>query len=229
MKTQKLLVLFILFIFGCSSEEDPASGLQGNLTGKENQEQDQNDDQNQDVSINYVNIESPRGTRGTWKKEWSQEVGKAIDEHSRALVMETTIPESDLVKLNCKGFNDAKEEDKKRFWALLFSSISLYESDFVPTTRFWERGLNLWSEGLFQLSVSTGKYHTGCGHLTKENILEPLGNVNCAVAVMRNQMRVRGALFPGKAYYWSVLSSSTRFKVQSFFKSQMSELSFCHL
>jgi hypothetical protein len=225
MSTQKFLImistLISFLLTGCDNKEELEGILGGNVDGSTKVEGDK--------SINYVNVISPRGTSGKWLEEWSKAVGNAIDEHSRGLVMDVTIPASDLNALNCPGFNDARENDKKRFWALFMASISLYESSYNPNTRYWETGLNLWSEGLFQLSVSTGKYHEGCGHITKENILNPLANIKCAVAVMRNQMRVRGSLFPYKAYYWSVLTTYKKYKVQSFFKSQMGSLSFCQL
>lgn len=222
MKTRKFLAMvstsLVLLLTGCGNNED--SDL---LAGGQFQSNPKEGD------INYIDVTSPPYTAGNWLKEWSQAVGNAIDEHSRGLVMDVTIPSYDLSKLNCPGFNSAREEDKKRFWALFFASISLYESSYDPNTRYWETGLNVWSEGLFQLSVSTGRYHQGCGHITKENILHPLANIKCAVAVMRNQMRVRGSLFPSRAYYWSVLTTSKKYKVQNFFKSQMGSLSFCQL
>ncbi|MBK26719.1 MAG: hypothetical protein CME70_22150 [Halobacteriovorax sp.] len=224
MSNKKLILLLLVFVFGCKSEEEAAALLGGSGEQRVGDGPDSPSD-----SINYVNVRSPRGTSGKWKEAWSNAVGSAIDEHSRELAMEVTLPSSDLAKLNCPGFNQAKENDKKRFWALFMSSISLYETDFNPNTRYWERGLNLWSEGLFQLSVSTGRYHSGCGHITKDNILDPIGNIRCAVAVMRNQIRKRGSLFPTRAYYWSVLTTSKKYKVQNFFKSQMAGLSFCQL
>ncbi len=224
MSSKKVILLLLVFVFGCKSDED-ATAL---LSGVQDQRRVEDSD-SPNNSINYVNVNSPSGTSGNWKESWSSAVGSAIDEHSRELVMEVTLPPSDLANINCPGFNRAKENDKKRFWALFMSSISLYETDFNPNTRYWERGLNVWSEGLFQLSVSTGKYHRGCSHITKSNILGPIENIRCAVAVMRNQIRARGSLFPSRAYYWSVLTSSKRYKVQSFFKSQMAELRFCQL
>jgi hypothetical protein len=219
MNTRKALLLLVLLVFGCKSEEEARS-----LVGLEQISEDGGT-----TPLDYVTVKSPRGTSGTWENEWSQAVGSAIDEHSRELVMEVTLPSTDLATVNCPGFNRAKENDKKRFWALFLSSISLYETDFNSNTRYWERGLNVWSEGLFQLSVSTGKYHRGCSHISSSNILNPGANIKCAVAVMRNQIRSRGSIFPSKPYYWSVLTSYKKYKVQNFFKSQMSELAFCSL
>lgn len=220
MNTRKVLLLLVIFIFGCKSEEEASSLIELEIVSEEG-------GTGAVDSINYVTVKSPRGTSGTWETSWSEAVGNAIDEHSRELVMEVTLPSYDLAAVNCPGFNQAKENDKKRFWALFLSSISLYETDFNPRTRYWERGLNVWSEGLFQLSVSTGKYHRGCSHINSSNILNPISNIRCAVAVMRNQIRKKGSIFPSKPYYWSVLTSSKKYMVQNFFKTQMSSLSFC--
>jgi hypothetical protein len=214
--------LILTTLVSCNSEDQLALGPNDPVGGQRGVDPDRG-------HIDYADVDSPPGTSGTWKRSWSAQVGSSIDDHSTELIDEADIPYADLEALNCLGYTDASEEDKKRFWALFFSSISLYETDFNPNTRYWERGLNVWSEGLFQLSVSTGRYHSGCEHLSEENILDPFDNIDCAVAVMRNQMRVRGSLFPSRAYYWSVLTSTKKYKVQSFFKSQMSELSFCQL
>ncbi len=222
MKMRKLVFLILFTLVSCKSEEQLGLASNDPVGG-------QRDVGGDPSHIDYTDVESPLGTRGKWKMSWSTQVGNSIDDHSIELVDDATIPYSDLEALDCHGYTDASEEDKKRFWALFFSSISLYETDFNPNTRYWERGLNVWSEGLFQLSVSTGRYHNGCEHLTSDNILDPHGNIDCAVAVMRNQMRVRGSLFPSRAYYWSVLTTVKKYKVQNFFKSQMSELSFCQL
>lgn len=222
MNMRKLVFLILVTLVGCKSEEALESAEATPPRG----EQQIGDDPS---SIDYPDVNSPPGTGGTWKKSWSRQVGHSLDEHSQELITDVEIPSSDLAALNCPDYNEASADDKKRFWALFFSSISLYETDFNPNTRYWERGLNVWSEGLFQLSVSTGRYHNGCEHLSSDNILDPLGNIACAVGVMRNQMRVRGSLFPSRAYYWSVLTTTKKYKVQNFFKSQMSELSFCQL
>lgn len=222
MKMRNVFLVILVILTGCKSEEQPRP-LGADPDGGQRQIGEG------PSVINYSDVTSPSGTRGTWEKSWSREVGHSLDEHSTVLLTDVRISKSDLSALNCLGFNDASEVDKKRFWALFFSSISLFETDFNPRTRYWERGLNVWSEGLFQLSVSTGRYHQGCEHIRSENILDPLGNIKCAVAVMRNQMRVRGSLFPSKAYYWSVLTTTKKYKVQNFFKSQMNKLSFCQL
>jgi len=215
MKTRRILLISAIFLFGCQSDEE-AQTSRASLATEEGSSK-----------IKYVSVKSPKGTRGQWLKAWSKEVGKAIDLHSKELVTGVTLPQADLQRINCLGFNNARENDKKRFWALFLSSISLFETDFNPNTRYWERGMNVWSERLFQLSVSTSRYHYGCEDLSSSNILQPSSNISCAVAVLRNQIRKKGALFPLNPYYWSVLSSSKKYKVQNFFKSQMAELSFC--
>lgn len=221
MKMRRLVFLILVTLFGCKSEElIEATG---------NSPVERRPGIGDPDYIDYPDVTSPSGTSGTWEKSWSEQVGLSLDDHSSELITDVTLPSADLAALNCPDYNDASEIDKKRFWALFFSSISLYETDFEPDTRYWERGLNVWSEGLFQLSVSTGRYHNGCEHLTKDNILDPIDNIDCAVAVMRNQLRARGSLFPSRAYYWSVLTTTKKYKVQSFFKSQMEELSFCQL
>jgi hypothetical protein len=150
MKMRNIFLLILVTLAGCKSE-DQASLLGADPVGGQRQIEDD------PSNIDYSDVTSPSGTRGTWEKSWSREVGHSLDQHSTVLLTDVRIPKSDLAALNCLGFNDATEVDKKRFWALFFSSISLFETDFNPRTRYWERGLNVWSEGLFQLSVSTGR------------------------------------------------------------------------
>lgn len=163
-----------------------------------------------------------------WPSSWSEIVMRAIEDQNSSL-LRVDINESDLEKLNCRSYSNFSREDKIRFWTLFMSSISHFESNFNPNTRFWESSLGKYSEGLLQLSVDDSENHDFCD-LNSITILNPKENLTCGVSILDKQIRgsgkrEEGELFPKRYFYWSVLSREVLInKVTTFFKSKSSKI-----
>lgn len=194
------------------------------------QDGDQNGDQDREVPI--PKISELRWYPNDWKSEWSQAIVKYLDERS---LIDLSVNSEDLKRLSCSGYSQADRRERKLFWVVFMASISSQESAFNPKTRFYERQLREWSEGLFQLSVSNRKPKGGCSLINERTILTPLPNIYCALDIMENQVRgsrrrqrPSGLLFPRKPYYWSVLTRQpAQGKVIEFFKRHLKDLPFC--
>jgi hypothetical protein len=168
----------------------------------------------------------------TWQDKWSKAMMSYLDEIA---LIDLPVNESDLRQVNCSGHRQATREERKHFWIVFMASISSQESAFNPKTRYYERALGEWSEGLFQLSVSNRKPKGGCSLINKQTILRPLPNIYCALVIMENQVRgsrryhrPTGVLFPTRPYYWSVLTRMpAKGRVIEFFKRHIDDLPFC--
>jgi hypothetical protein len=164
-----------------------------------------------------------------WLHDWNLFLGEALDSHGVSLLDEKIIPVDQMNTL-CPGFFGATVPEKKAVWALLFASIARYESGFDPNIRYQE-GPDLhyiYSEGLLQLSYGDQLNHQNClidNNL--KNILDPKVNLQCGVAIMRDQLRVRKVIFTDKHYYWSVLTNK-RPQITAFFNKYVDQLPFCN-
>lgn len=231
-----LTVLILLsFIVGCGGKES-APGIQLNPRVSD---QDTSNPQTPpsptpipDQDNGPPKISELRWYPHSWEGRWSKAMMSYLDETS---LIDLHINEQDLERLSCAGYKGASREDRKHFWIVFMASISSQESAFNPRTRYYERQLGEWSEGLFQLSVSNRKPKGGCSLIDKETILRPLPNIYCALDIMENQIRgsrryqrPTGRLFPTTPYYWSVLTRMpAKGKVIEFFKRHLDDLPFC--
>lgn len=218
MKRVLLSLLLTLFVFSCGKEEGVPS-IENNLQAQNNDSQ-------------VPNISKLRWYPYTWKKVWSSELIKYVNETE---LLNIELEYGDLEKLNCLGYRQANDFEKRHFWLVFMSSISSQESSFNPNTRYYEKPLREWSEGLFQLSLSDKKPNGACAVLNPVSILKPLPNIRCALDIMEIQLkgnkrngRSAGRLLPDRLFYWSVLTRpETQEKLIAFFKRHLEELPFC--
>lgn len=208
------LMVFLLFPIACGNETNPPS--QSLIDGNENLNSE---------SIPYPEIQKPKWTRHNWKPQWNEYIEEALDRFGQHLLSDQYVfRKKDLQALECTGFETATITERKAFFALLFASISYKESAFNPRTRYWEKTMGKYSEGLLQLSVDDRTRHKHCP-LTKKNILDPKINLTCGLSILIDQLErryedgVNGVLFPKKSYYWLVLTSKTKYEVKDFFRS----------
>jgi hypothetical protein len=208
-----ITTLITLFISACHSQIIPTDNKITSL--------------NNDNSYAYAKI-TPNG-KYSWADQWNLNISDAIDSHGTSLIDESVIPAGQMNTL-CPGFYGAQPIEKKAVWALLFASIARYESGFDPNARFQE-GPDLhyiFSEGLLQLSYGDEKNHKDCPiDKSLNNILFPEINLQCGVAIMRDQLRVRKVIFTDKHYYWSVLTNK-KAEITAFFKKHVDQLPFCN-
>lgn len=210
----KFLMLTLISLFFSCSKSDPLAtpGPISPTPGQSDQLKEQS-----------FSIDGEYGTK--WSKKWTQVIFDSLEDQNSSLLT-NKVKLSDLRKVRCSNFNDFSKRDKKRFWALFFSSISHFESSFNPSERYWESSLGKYSEGLLQLSIDDSNYYDFCD-LDRETILKPSYNLSCGVSVMGKQIsgsrrRVSGELFPTSMFYWSVLTKKKlKSKVIRFFNKRV--------
>lgn len=147
-----------------------------------------------------LNIGASQGT--AWTSEWSASVAAALEQEGNAQMLEGSFVPGDALEL-CKSFPQASRESKKAFWVLVFASMARHESGFNTKSRNdADPGGSL---GLLQLSRLDGGRHAPCPINTETDALDPLRNLACGVAIMRDQIRKTKSLFNTGVYYWAVL------------------------
>lgn len=234
-----IFIILLSFTVGCGDKESvPIIPINADVADQNSQgPQNPQDPQrpvtpNPDQETGPPKISELRWYPHSWEDNWSQAIVNYLDETS---LIDLHVNQVDLKRLSCSGYADASREERKHFWVVLMASISSQEAAFNPRTRYYERQLGEWSEGLFQLSVSNRKPKGGCSLIDETSILRPLPNIYCALDIMENQVRgsrryqrPTGRLFPARPYYWSVLTRMpAQGRVIEFFKRHLDDLPFC--
>lgn len=230
MRLGKIFLLMMLWLCSCGEDSKNIS----NTSFLEETKNPSNDNiSDSDVSEDEAipEIQTLRWyPKNIWQRNWSKAVISKVDEVGLS-TQEVDI--GDLLALNCLGYNVATERQKSFFWLTLIASVASQESAFNPNTRYYERSLGEWSEGLMQLSVSNQWHGEECGELDRQSILDPHANLKCSVRILKNQLvggRARPAnqIFPSRSYYWSTLTvASKKERVITFFKKHLNHLPFC--
>lgn len=135
---------------------------------------------------------------------WTAALMKAIDDNWTKLLG------AQDVHVLCPNYPVLLTPQKKEVWAEIFVAISYYESAWKPDTRYFEKTMGYYSEGLFQLSVVDEKW-AQCG-LTKANILQPEPNIKCAVDIMARQVLRHTEILLHKNVYWAVIKEGGKFQ-----------------
>lgn len=111
------------------------------------------------------------------------------------------------------SLNDAQ---LKQAWAELFIGTMQRESSWVPTTRYYEKTMGYYSEGLLQLSYPDKQWATWCRFDEKgdakypaddprRTILNPEINMECGVGIMARQIDKFKKIVVKQGLYWAVL------------------------
>lgn len=131
------------------------------------------------------------------RKAWSAALTESIETHWAVL---KTAPD---LKRVCPKYESFSEAEKKNAWAELFVNVAYYESAWKPDTKYFEKTMGYYSEGLYQLSVVDESW-AKCG-LTATTILEPITNIKCGVKIMARQITKKQNVFLSKGLYWAVI------------------------
>lgn len=154
------------------------------------------------------------------RKEWTTYLMSKIDEQWDVLSKAQDAQEL------CPNYKSMTVEAQKEFWGELFVAMAFYESAWKPDARYFELTMGYYSEGLFQVSVVDNSW-SKCG-LTKETILQPLPNINCAVLLMSRQIRMYNEIVIQKGAYWAVIKDGNKYQKIKEIKSRIeTNLSAC--
>lgn len=87
----------------------------------------------------------------------------------------------------CKNFDSFSQDQKTLFWLRFFSVLSEMECTYRPkqVTHDVAVGPNIYSSGLFQLSIESSQYKPfGCTMIkSQEDLLDPRKNIACAIRI----------------------------------------------
>jgi len=151
-------------------------------------------------NLPYPNISSTYAR--AWNPEWSKKIADSIDEHGQNL-LNVMISEKDLEAIDCPGFNDATNDERKVFWSLMFASMAKSESDYRHDPFDGKRGKPI---GLLQLEVGAKRHGPGCAAKNHKEqteaqktawITDEFNNLQCGVQIMNNQLTGWGGKWPG--------------------------------
>lgn len=142
--------------------------------------------------------------------EFTRATLKALDELGAELLAANPSDAGNF----CPTYPSLTVEGRRRFWLMLISAMTRFESSFNPAATFAEPAPldGVISRGLLQLSVASANQSAyGC-NATKETLHDPEGNLRCGVRIMRNRIAKHGVIATGSgssarglASYWSVL------------------------
>lgn len=157
-----------------------------------------------------------------WKHaDWDQSLRGAIEANWGDLKPAKDLPDF------CPKYSSLDDAGKKEAWAHLMVAIAKPESSYVPTTRYFEKTMGYYSEGLYQLSTVDESW-AKCG-LSKDTILKPDVNIRCAVKIMAGQIRKQGVVKASKGFYWSVIIPGGRYQKISDITAQVKRTAgFCN-
>lgn len=160
-----------------------------------------------------------------WKNDYSNTISEQFDKDYMKPLKTLKIDEADLEQIQCKGYNYATDEEKRKFWVIFLSAISKAESNFKPDEEYPEDNGTI-SAGLLQIDQKAGR--DWCSVLAKEkkksslNMLDPKENLQCGLIMIQRQLmgvktEPNGKFYQGKLFtrgldywYWSTLADINR-------------------
>lgn len=190
----KSLVLVLLFLIGCTvTHKTPV------------------DVPSEDVEVTIGDF------KGKWNRaDWDAYLVNAIKIQGKALL--------EVKPKDWKDYIDvwpSTENGVLNFWANIFVTMSKFESNWNPSTKYRE-SFGVTSRGLYQISVpSVNQTRYGCGVKNEMDLHKPEINIPCAVRIFSYWVRSDGVIrgkvgssWRGPARYWSVVRgvSSTHTK-----------------
>lgn len=225
MKNWKFIFI-LLFLMGCNSEvteEFAATINQRDVSGPPISDP---------TDPEFPTIKKIPYQKTQWKLGWSDtvvEVARDLGFH------EVEVLPNDLLRANCPGYKDANEDQRLAFWLVFVAAMAQQESSMNERLRYFESGLNKYSEGLLQLSTTDAQYHRGCEFIDSETILQGDSNLSCGLAILKKQLDgvssrgiVKGTLFPARYYYWSVLTKEVTInRISQFVSEHQYQIQFC--
>ena len=150
-----------------------------------------------------------------WKSSYSKAIYTALDHENVSGILDAQIVAEDLKKIGCTNLNELSSEEKKIFYVVYFAAIAESESDYRTHIKTLNPGDMTTNVGLLQIDISAARNHTkrALGHLTENDLVNPVTNLKVGVFVLKNQIlgkTAKNRLFPARSYYWSVLTYPSR-------------------
>jgi hypothetical protein len=150
---------------------------------------------------------------GSWKREWTDGLIKAMDDHPYSQILEKGVfSDSYMKEIGCETFNHRlNREQKKRIVIQHLAEMCRPESKYNPKLIYTEGPAgNRWTNyGLCQMTPKTVNLPAyGC-NVTKNDLLDPVKNLKCALLVLNHNMRkLCNGRFPCSKTYWGPMRRS---------------------
>lgn len=142
---------------------------------------------------------------------WTTATLDALEEHGEALPAMTP---RDIDEF-CPGYKTASEEDRRAFWAGLFSALAKHESTWNPGA---VGGGGRWY-GLVQIDPRTARGY-GCQAKSGAALKDGAANLSCAVRIAAHQVAKRGSVNRGMRDWGPFHSSSKRADMAAWTRKQ---------
>lgn len=117
-------------------------------------------------------------------KQWGLWLIEEIRGEAGKPLLNTKLADS---KRFCQNFDSFSPDQKTLFWLRFFSILSEMECTYRPkqVTHDTAVGPNIYSSGLFQLSIESAQYKPfGCTMIkAQEDLLDPHKNIQCAIRI----------------------------------------------
>lgn len=142
----------------------------------------------------------------------------------------------------CPKFKSLSKDKQIQAFSEILIGVMKFESAWDPTSRMKEdlgidhvTGLQVWSEGLLQLSYGDKEWAPWCEFnwakdrllpIAQRTITDPRINMACGVRIFANQVKAKKLLAPSKGY-WAVMNTSSRYTKVSEIKARVSSLGPC--
>lgn len=170
----------------------------------------------------FITCNSPHSTGTVPIKPGVLSWGESRDEWSKFLMhnIDAKFYELDQARDTtyfCPNYKELKREEKIKVWSELFVAIAYYESNYNPGSRYFEKTMGYYSEGLYQLSPIDNAW-TKC-RINKISVLEPLPNIECAVSIMQLKVKLYGKIVLKNQAYWAVIKEGSRYNKLELIKS----------
>ncbi len=147
----------------------------------------------------FINKEGKLGSLGTLI---SKEVRKR-----KSTFLANSLQGMESTPRACPRWSQLHEDQKAHYWAWVFMSIAMAESDCKPGKT--AKGVNGRALGLLQMEEVKHAKKAGRGEICYKNMLNATANLHCGLSVMEKQLTngTRKAIFePGS--YWAHLRKS---------------------
>ena len=190
--------------------------------------------------------------KNQWNPKWSMTALKTLEKVEFKRLLDKKLSESEANKLQCPKFNSMSDQDKRKFYIILISSMAHTESGFKTKTYFDENAYAKKmgntkriddSYGLLQIDPGNASGVRKCG-VSKVNksggvvrgrdndggLYDGSKNIECGLVFLKWQLLdSKNKKIFAEDSYWSALrpNGSSSKKTTKKFNSQISQISAC--
>jgi hypothetical protein len=160
------------------------------------------------------------------RKDWSKYVyellkGELFDVYNSA---------QDNERL-CPKFKSLTKEQKAHVWSEFWVQVAYHESGWNPKSKYFEKTMGYYSEGLLQLSYVDKQWAPYCKFPAKqdaaESILDPYINLDCGLKIMAKQIEKKGKIIVSSGVYWAVIKDGGSYQKIDAITGKTKALAFC--